>query len=68
MVSLEGFLRGFRAKNRGLTIDIDKIGYGTDGKRVVRVITGFDKQKSLNDIFEISEDFFASEKTMCCLK
>ena len=48
--------------------DIDKIGYGTDGKRVVRVITGFDKQKSLNDIFEISEDFFASEKTMCCLK
>lgn len=26
MVSLEGFLRGFRAKNRGLTIDIDKIG------------------------------------------
>lgn len=48
--------------------DIDKIGYGTDGKRVVRVITGFDKQKSLNDIFEISEDFFALEKTMCCLK
>ena len=46
--------------------EIDKIGYGTDGKRVVRVITGFDKQKGLSDIFEISEDFFTSEKTVYC--
>ena len=47
-------------------IEIDKIGYGTDGERVVRVVTGFDRQKGLNDIFEISEDFFASEKTVYC--
>ncbi|UKI35022.1 MAG: DUF111 family protein [Clostridiales bacterium] len=47
--------------------EIDKIGYGTDGKRVVRVITGFDKQKGLSDIFEISEDSFSRpKKTVYC--
>lgn len=69
LATKDGVCLVYRLANEfGLMSDteIDKIGYGTDGKRVVRVITGFDKQKGLSDIFEISEDFFASEKTVYC--
>ena len=37
-------------------LDIDKIGYGTDGDTITRVVTGYEKQDSLCDIFEISEE------------
>lgn len=46
--------------------EIDKIGYGTDGKRVVRIVEGFDKRYAMSDIFEMSEDFFAAKDTAYC--
>lgn len=37
-------------------LDIDKIGYGTDSDAITRVVTGYEKQDSLCDIFEMSSE------------
>lgn len=47
---------------------IDKIGYGTDGERIVKAVTGFDEQKSICDLFEASQEISYDENFLYSTK
>ncbi len=42
-------------------MEIEKISYGTDGERIVKAILGFDEQKGICDLFEMSEELFCDQ-------
>lgn len=49
-------------------MEIDKIGYGTDNERIVRVVTGFDETQSILDLFEMSDELFYNSEISYCTK